>query len=82
MELLDKLRKLKRDDLMAESITPLEELQQKAEESMRHRMELLLLHMQTVSCRKFEEVEGKQFKVERCAGENCSYITCRIEEGK
>ena len=82
MAFIDELKNVTKDQLMVEPITPLEELHLKSKESMKHRMELTLLKMQAKLCRKFEELEGKPFKVERDVSENCSYITCSIENGK
>ena len=79
---IDQLKNVTEEQLMAEPITPLEELHLKVEESMKHRMELTLLSMQEKLCRKFEEVEGMPFKVERGVSKNCSYITCSIENGE
>jgi len=81
MAFIDELKNVTKDQLMVEPITPLEELHLKSKESMKHRMELTLLKMQAKLCRKFEELEGKPFKVERDVSENCSYITCSIENG-
>ena len=82
MALLDILKNIKAGDLMGETVTPLDELKSKAEESMKHRMELTLMHLQAKLCKKFEEAEGKPFKVKRDVCKACSYVTCTIEDGE
>ena len=82
MAFLKTLKSLSVDDLMCKPITPFEELQAKAGESMRHRMELTLMYMQAQMCRKFDDFEKSPFKVERDVSEHCSDVTCTIENGK
>ena len=81
MAFLKTLKSLAVDDLMCKPITPFEELQSKAGESMIHRMELTLMYMQAQMCRRFDDVEKSPFKVERDVSEHCSDVTCTIEDG-
>ena len=77
------LKDISEESFMANPITPIEELKTKAVESMKHRMEVIVLQTQANVCRKLEEIDGKSFRTDRCKREEGGgYIVCVLERGK
>jgi len=76
------LKDISEESFMAQPITPIDELKAKAVESMKHRMEVIVLQTQANVCRKLEEIDGKLFRTDRCKREEGGgYIVCVLERG-
>lgn len=65
-EFASKIPVLSGEDFLADTITPLEELKERAVSEMKCKMELFVTHLQFLVVRGFEQYEdGKKFFVDR-----------------
>ena len=65
-EFVSKISTLTGKDFLADTITPLEELKERAVSEMKCKMELFVTHLQCLVVRGFEQYEdGKKFLVDR-----------------
>lgn len=77
------LNEISEGSFMAKPITPIEDLQTMAKQSMKHRMEVIALQVQADVCKKLGQIEGKSFRTDRWEREEGGgYIVCVLEDGK
>ena len=75
-------RKLDWSSFMAKPLTAIEELEMNSE-SMRTRMELMILGIQTEVCKKISAIDGQKFRIDRWERkEGGGGISCVIQDGE
>ena len=61
----------------------LEQLQESAEKCMKNRMELFVMHIQSIVCENLEKFEEKRFAVDKWERkEGGGGLTCILQDGK
>jgi len=83
-EFISKIKNLTKNDFIAETITPLEELKEKSTDHMKCKIELFVTHLQAVVINKLREYESSaEFNIDRWnREEGGGGISCVLQDGE